>query len=116
MNAQLSRRITVAEYLVQRGLPADWRFGSWLGRIAAEIYRDTYRREPSRAFRVINDRFRPVFAYGPAERHVLTEAWEAYGRYAEHRPAPIVRTPVPQFTSIDAMRWTPAAGPVHSHP
>jgi hypothetical protein len=119
MNAQFSRRVTVAEYLVQRGLPADWRYGSWLGRVAAEIYRDTYRREPSRAFRFINGRFRRVMAYAPAERHVLTEAWDRYGRYAEARPAPVVRTrhvPAPRLTSGDAMRWTPSRGPVRSHP
>lgn len=119
MKGQFSRRITIAEYLVQRGLPADWRYGSWLGRVAAEIYRDTYRREPSRAFRFINGRFRRVMAYRPAERHVLTEAWDRYGRYAEGRPAPTVRTrhvPAPRLTSIDAMRWTPTGGPVRSHP
>ncbi|WP_155054556.1 hypothetical protein [Streptomyces blattellae] len=119
MNAQLSRRITVAEYLVQRGLPAGWRYGSWLGRVAAEIYRDTYRREPGKAFRFINGRFRRVMAYRPAERHVLSEAWDAYGRYAEDRSAPVVRpvrVPAPQLTSVDAMRWTPTPSPVRSHP
>lgn len=112
----ITRRTTVAEYLVRRGLPADWRFGSPLGRVAAEIYRQTYRREPGRAFRFINGRFRRVMAYTPGERHVLAEAWDCYGRYAENRPAPVVRTPVPQLTSIDAMRWTPTGGPVRSHP
>jgi hypothetical protein len=119
MNAQLSRRVTVAEYLVQRGLPADWRFGSWLGRMAAEIYRDTYRREPSKAFRFINGHVCPVMAYGPAERHVLTEAWDRYGSFAERRPAPVARTryvPAPRLTSGDAMRWTPTSRPVRSHP
>lgn len=119
MQVQFSRRITVAEYLVLRGLPADWRFGSWLGRVAAEIYRATYRREPSKAFRLIDGRFYEVMAYAPGERHVLAEAWERNGRYADGRPAPVVRTrPVsaPRLTSGDAMRWTPSAGPVRSHP
>ncbi|WAZ20206.1 hypothetical protein STRCI_001307 [Streptomyces cinnabarinus] len=115
----MNRRITVAEYLVRRGLPADWRFGSWLGRVAAEIYRDTYRREPRRAFRFINGRFRRVMAYTPGERHVLSEAWEAYGRYAVDRPAPAARprpVAVPRLTSGDAMRWIPTNAPVRSHP
>ncbi|GAB2714651.1 hypothetical protein [Streptomyces bullii] len=119
MNSQLSRRITVAEYLGQRGLPADWRYGSPFGRVAAEIYRDTYRREPGRAFRFINGRFRRVMAYRPSEAHVLTAAWDRYGRFAEHRPARVVRanrTPYVGLTSADAMRWTPTGGPVRSHP
>ncbi|MBP5875692.1 hypothetical protein PV360_37055 [Streptomyces scabiei] len=116
MNVQLNRAITVADYLVQRGLPADWRFGSWLGRVAAEIYRDTYRHEPFKAFRVINDHVRPVCAYAAGESHVLSEAWDRYGRFAVSRPAPAVRPVPPALTSIDAMRWTPHAGPVRSHP
>lgn len=119
MNAQVNRRITVAEYLVQRGLPADWRFGSPLGRIAAEIYRQTYRREPSRAFRWINGRFRPVMAYQPSEAHVLTAAWDRYGCTADQRRTPAVRTSRPRSyapVSGDAMRWTPTGGPVRSHP
>ncbi|MEI5520697.1 hypothetical protein WB388_08790 [Streptomyces brasiliscabiei] len=116
MNVQLNRAVTVADYLVQRGLPADWRFGSWLGRIAAEIYRDTYRREPYKAFRVINDHVRPVCAYADGERHVLAEAWDAYGHYAENRPTPAARPALPQLTSIDAMRWTPDTEPTPSHP
>jgi hypothetical protein len=115
----MNRKTTVAEYLVRRGLPADWRFGSWLGRVAAEIYRDTYGREPRNAFRFINGRFRRVMAYGPAERHVLSEAWDAYGRYAEARPAPVVRTrrTAPDWhSSGDSMRWTPTNTPVRSHP
>lgn len=116
MNVQLKRAVTVADYLEQRGLPADWRFGSWLGRVAAEIYRDTYRREPCKAFRVINERTRPVMAYATSERHVLAEAWDAYGRHAENRLAPAVRPALPRLTSIDAMRWTPDTGPVRSHP
>ncbi|MEU4173256.1 hypothetical protein AB0F46_41260 [Streptomyces sp. NPDC026665] len=117
MNALLSHRITVAEYLVQRGLPADWRFGSPLGRVAARIYRTTYRSEPARAFRFINGRFRRVMAYRPSELHVLATAWEQYGRTAGARPAPAPRpNPVAVRPSGDAMRWTPGAGPVRSHP
>lgn len=119
MQGQLIRRITVAEYLVGRGLPADWRYGSPLGRVAAQIYRQTYGREPGKAFRWINGRPRRVMAYGPAEVHVLTAAWERYGCTAGHRPSPVVRTrraPYVWPTSVDAMRWTPAAGPVRSHP
>jgi hypothetical protein len=113
------RRTTVAEYLVQRGLPADWRFGSPLGRIAAQIYRQTYGREPGRAFRLINGRFRRVMAYRPSETHVLTAAWERYGCTAGQRPAPVIRTPRPEpvwHGSGDAMRWTPPSGPLRSHP
>ena len=80
MSVLVSRRITVAEYLVRNGLPADWRYGSWLGRIAADIYRDTYRRHPSKAFRWINGRPRRVMAYRPAEAHVLAAAWRRYPR------------------------------------
>ncbi|MGC9540198.1 hypothetical protein [Streptomyces sp. UG1] len=119
MKGQFTRRTTVAEYLVQRGLPADWRYGSWLGRVAAQIYRQTYGREPGRAFRFINGRFRRVMAYRPSETHVLTEAWDRYGCYAERRPAPVAR---PRRTapvwdgSGDSMRWTPSDSPVRSHP
>lgn len=119
MNARLSRRITVAEYLVQRGLPADWRFGSPFGRVAAEVYRDTYRREPGRAFRFINGRFRRVMAYLPSEMHVLTAAWDRYGCTVEQRPRPVVhasRTTATWPVSGDAMRWTPTRSPVRSHP
>lgn len=80
MNALVSRRITVAEYLAQHGLPADWRFGSWYGRTAAQIYRQTYRREPSKAWRWINGRPRRVMAYRPAEVHILAAAWQRYPR------------------------------------
>lgn len=82
MKDRFSRRITTAEYLAQRGLPADWRYASPYGRIAAEIYRDTYRREPGRAFRLINGRFRRVMAYRPSEAHVLATAWRSYRRTA----------------------------------
>ncbi|MCX3059583.1 hypothetical protein [Streptomyces beihaiensis] len=111
-----ARRTTVAEYLVRRGLPADWRFGSPLGRVAADIYRRTYRHEPGKAFRFINGRFRRVMAYQPAEAHVLAEAWDRYGRTAEIRAARPVHVPAPRLVSGDAMRWTPTNTPVRSHP
>jgi hypothetical protein len=113
------RRTTVAEYLVQRGLPADWRFGSPLGRVAAEIYRQAYRREPSKAWRFINGRFRRVMAYQSSEAHVLTAAWDRYGCTAGHRPTRVIRTrrTVPDWAgSGDAMRWRPSGGPIRSHP
>jgi hypothetical protein len=119
MHTLPARRTTVAEYLVQRGLPADWRYGSPLGRVAAEIYRQTYRREPGRAWRFINGRFRRVMAYLPSETHVLTAAWGRYGCTAGRRTARVVRThrPAPGWVgSVDAMRWTPAPGPIRSHP
>ncbi|MGW0582400.1 hypothetical protein ACWD25_42205 [Streptomyces sp. NPDC002920] len=113
------RRITIAEFLVRRGLPADWRYGSPLGRIAAQIYRETYGREPGRAFRWINGRFRRVMAYQPSEAHVLTAAWDQYGCTAGRRPAPVTRTPRTARVwagSGDSMRWTPDKGPIRSHP
>lgn len=119
MSVLVSRRITVAEYLVRRGLPADWRYGSPFGRVAAEIYRSTYRREPLRAFRWINGRFRRVMAYRPPEVHVLTAAWERYGCTAGQRPIRTVtrsRTTPDWPTSTDAMRWTPSGAPLRSHP
>ncbi|MET9122973.1 hypothetical protein [Streptomyces sp. NPDC004528] len=116
MNALVSRRITVAEFLVTRGLPADWRYGSPLGRIAAQIYRDTYRREPSRAFRWINGGVRRVMAYTPAERHVLAQAWDRYPRTTPQAPAAPRRRPVHVPVSGDAMRWTPGDAPVRNHP
>ncbi|MGP4085462.1 hypothetical protein [Streptomyces sp. KR55] len=115
----MNRRITVAEYLVRRGLPADWNYGSPLGRVAARIYRQTYGREPGRAWRFINGRFRQVMTYAPGEQHVLARAWELYGCTAGRAPAPVVRprrTPTPRLTSVDAMRWTPTRGPLRSHP
>ena len=116
----MSRRITVAEYLVRRGLPADWAYRSPLGRAAARIYRATYGREPGHALQLIHGRFRPVMAYAPGEQHVLAEAWEAYGctagRYAP-RPAAPARSSGPVWHgSGDAMRWTPPTGPLRSHP
>ncbi|MGW0993502.1 hypothetical protein ACWD5V_09360 [Streptomyces sp. NPDC002523] len=118
MNASLTRRTTVAEYLVRRGLPADWRFGSPLGRVAAEIYRQTYRREPGKAWRFINGRFRRVMAYLPSETHVLTAAWDRYGCTAGNRRRTVrTRRAAPGWvSSIDAMRWTPSGGPIRSHP
>ncbi|MEU7403822.1 hypothetical protein [Streptomyces sp. NPDC044948] len=119
----MSRRITITEYLVRRGLPADWAYRSPLGRAAARIYRATYGREPGHALQLIHGRFRPVMAYTPSEQHVLAEAWEAYGstagRYA-YRPRPAASTPRPTgpvwHGSGDAMRWTPPPGPTPNHP
>lgn len=118
MQALPARRTTVAEYLVRQGFPADWRFGSPLGRVAAEIYRHTYRREPSRAWRFINGRFRRVMAYRPTETHILTAAWEQYGRTAGQAPTRTATRPRTSaaLVSGDAMRWTPNSGPVRSHP
>ncbi|WP_425838369.1 hypothetical protein [Streptomyces fractus] len=76
----LDYRITAAEYLAVRGLPADWRYASPFGRVAAEIYRTAYRREPTCAFLLIHGRFRRVAAYRPNEAHVLATAWGAYPR------------------------------------
>ncbi|MFE6362943.1 hypothetical protein ACFVP3_23455 [Streptomyces sp. NPDC057806] len=115
----MNRRITVAEYLVRRGLPADWPYGSPLGRVAASLYRQTYGREPRRAWRFINGRFRQVMTYAPGEQHVLTRAWEQYGCTAGRRTAPAARPVRPTavwLPSGDAMRWVPAAGPVRAHP
>lgn len=75
-------KITVAEYLARQGLPADWRYASPFGRVTAETYRAAYRREPRKAFRLINGRFRRVMAYRPSERHVLATAWGIYPRTA----------------------------------
>jgi hypothetical protein len=118
MSVLVSRRVTVAEYLVRHGLPADWQYGSPYGRVAAEIYRSTYRREPLRAFRWINGRFRRVMAYRPFEAHVLAIAWEQYGCTAGRRPIRTVAPPraSPGWTSADAMRWTSSDGPIRSHP
>lgn len=117
MSVLVNRRITVAEYLVRRGLPADWPYGSPLGRVAAQTYRQTYRREPGKAFRFINGRFRRVMAYRPSEAHVLTTAWERYGSIAG-RPATAPAAPSGSVWrgSGDAMRWTPDRTPVRSHP
>lgn len=116
----MNRRITVAEFLVRRGLPADWPYGSPLGRLAARLYRQTYGREPGRAFRMINGRFREVMTYAPGEQHVLTRAWDLYGstagRYSAPRPAPAQRREPAWCGSSDAMRWTPPTGPMRSHP
>ncbi|MFJ6730035.1 hypothetical protein ACIQPQ_34565 [Streptomyces sp. NPDC091281] len=122
MTALISRRTTVAEYLVRRGLPADWRYGSPLGRVAATIYRETYRCEPGTAFRWINGRFRRVKAYLPSETHVLNDAWARYGAAVAApapRPACQVETRPAStgwISSIDSMRWKPTGGPVRSHP
>lgn len=114
-----TRRITIAEYLTQRGLPADWRFGSPLGRVAAEIYRQTYHHEPSTAWQFINGRFRRVMAYLPSETHVLADAWDRYGHTAGQQPAPVTRAHHTRPVwpgSGDAMRWRPTGGPIRSHP
>jgi hypothetical protein len=122
----MQRRTTVAEYLVQRGLPADWRYGSPLGKVAARVYRETYHHEPSRAWRLINGRFRRVMAYRPAEAHVLAEAWELYPRTgAPQAPAPSRPRPVLSridqvledwHGSGDSMRWMPGEGSIGRHP
>lgn len=119
MTVQISRRITVAEFLVRRGLPADWRYGSPLGRVAARIYRETYGREPGTAFRWINGAFRRVMAYRPTETHVLATAWEQYGTTAgtlPARPAPARRTRTGWAGSVDSMSWQPTGSPIRSHP
>lgn len=109
-------KITVAEYLVTRGLPANWRYASPLGRIAAETYRAAYGREPRHAFRLINGRFRRVMAYRASERHVLATAWETYPRT---NPAiPSQRRTIDRVLAVsgDAMRWTPDSAPLTRHP
>ncbi|MFF9310127.1 hypothetical protein ACF1BS_04370 [Streptomyces sp. NPDC014748] len=126
MPALLNRRITIADYLVQRGLPADWRYGSPLGRVTAQLYRQTYHREPSRAWRLINGRFRRVMAYTPDEQHVLAEAWETYDRTATPpattAPDTVLRRIDRDLTdywagSGDSMRWRPTGSePLRSHP
>ncbi|WP_137991237.1 hypothetical protein [Streptomyces vilmorinianum] len=82
MKVQFTRRITVADYLAERGLPGDWRYASAYGRTVARVYRDTYRREPGKAFRLIGLRFYRVMAYRPTEAHVLADAWTLYPRTA----------------------------------
>ncbi|MGP3769744.1 hypothetical protein ACTWJ8_02835 [Streptomyces sp. SDT5-1] len=90
MNAKLSDtvseggvpRITAADFLAAQGLPADWRYASPFGRVAAETYRTIYRREPSCAFLLIHGRFRRVAAYRASEVHVLATAWGSYPRTA----------------------------------
>ena len=118
-------RTTVVEYLASRGLPADWRYASPFGRLAAEAYRATYRREPSKAWRFINGRFRRVMAYRPSEVHVLATAWDRYPRTNPNaRPVPrprTVRQTVARIDAVlsgygDAMRWTPGPEPMRSHP
>ncbi|MFI6249010.1 hypothetical protein, partial [Streptomyces sp. NPDC051016] len=119
MNVVISHKVTVAEFLVCRDLPADWRFGSPLGRVAAEIYRQTYGREPGRAFRFINGRFRKVMAYRPSEAHVLIAAWDRYGSTAGRRPAPAPR-PRPTRAARPGcghnVRWGPPARPQRGPP
>ncbi len=62
----MNRRVTVAELLSKRALPADWRHGPPLGRVDACIYRAPHGREPGHAFRLVNGRFRQVMTYAPA--------------------------------------------------
>ncbi|AZM51837.1 hypothetical protein DMA15_03905 [Streptomyces sp. WAC 01529] len=107
-------KTTVAEYLVTRGLPADWRYASPFGRIAAETYRSVYRREPRKAFRLINGRFRRVMAYRASERHVLDTAYEIYPRTATPDAVPTPRHTVARISG--AMRWTPSSAPLTRHP
>ncbi|MHC3474666.1 hypothetical protein ACYF6T_39055 [Streptomyces sp. 7R007] len=124
MTVSLLHPITIADYLTRHGLPADWRFGSPLGRIAAELYRDTYRREPRKAWRLINGHRRQVMAYTPDEEHILAEAWRRYPRTsqpAEERQPRTVLQRIDQALSdwagsVDSMRWRPTGGPLRSHP
>ncbi|QES45177.1 hypothetical protein DEJ49_33080 [Streptomyces venezuelae] len=118
-------KTTVAEYLVTRGLPATWCYASPFGRIAAETYRSTYRREPRHAFRLINGRFRRVMAYRASERHVLDTAWEIYPRCTDPSAAvPSPRRTVARIDRVlndysvsgDAMRWQPGNQPLTRHP
>ncbi|WP_030777172.1 hypothetical protein [Streptomyces sp. NRRL S-920] len=116
-------KTTVAEYLATRGLPANWRYASPFGRIAAETYRSIYRREPRKAFRFINGKFRRVMAYRASERHVLDTAWDIYPRCANPSAVPTPRRTVDRidrvlndYVSNDAMRWSPSNQPLTRHP
>lgn len=117
-------RTTVVEYLASRGLPADWRYASPFGRLAAEAYRAEYRREPGKAFRLINGRFRRVMAYRASEAHVMATAWDRYPRTNPNAvPQRSVRRTVARidralsdYVSGDAMRWTPSNERLRSHP
>lgn len=116
-------RTTVATFLTRNGLPADWRYASPLGRVAADIYRRTYGREPGTTWQLIHGKFRTVMAYSPSERHVLTEAWQQYTPGPD-RPTPRPRTVLGRidraladwYGSGDSMRWQPAPGPLRPHP
>lgn len=120
-------KLTVAEYLSRRGLPADWRYASPFGRIAAETYRARYHREPRHAFRLINGRFRRVMAYRPSEVHVMATAWDRYPRTnpaavpAQRRPSPRrtlarIDRELSAYVSCDAMRWQPTSELPARHP
>ncbi|HET6636808.1 MAG TPA: hypothetical protein VFH77_17455 [Streptomyces sp.] len=115
-------RSTVATLLRQQGLPTDWRYASPLGKVAADIYRRTYRREPGTTWQLINGRLRTVMAYSPTERHVLTQAWQQYTPGPDRPTAPhdvlsrIDRTLTDWRGSVDSMRWQPAHGPMRPHP
>ncbi|MFI6938836.1 hypothetical protein ACIBI4_06160 [Streptomyces sp. NPDC050418] len=53
-------------------------------------------------------------AYRASEAQVLAIAWDRYPR-----TNPAARVPAPRrtrFVSGDAMRWTPTAEPIRSHP
>lgn len=103
----VTRRITVAEYLTTRDLPADWQYASPFGRVAAETFRSIYHREPGKAFRLINGRFRKVMAYRASELHVLDIAWRRYPRTGACQV---------WHGSSDAMQWTPSPAPLTRHP
>ncbi|MFJ4828479.1 hypothetical protein ACIP79_00850 [Streptomyces sp. NPDC088747] len=115
-------KTTVAEYLASRGLPADWRYASPFGRLAAETYRAHYHREPRRAFRFINGRFRRVMAYRPSEVHVMATAWDRYPRTnpaavpAPRRTLARIDRELSAYVSGDAMRWQPGSEPISNHP
>ena len=96
MAGQLIHRITVAEYLATRGMPASWRYASPYGRTVAATYRTLYRAEPGKALLFINGKFRPVMAYAVDEVHVLDAAWDLY-----LRTAPLAgSTPEPSATDL----------------
>lgn len=124
MAVSLIRPITVADYFARRGLPYDWAFRSPLGRIAAELYRDTYRHEPRKARQMINGRRRLVMAYTPDEEHILAEAWRRYPRTHQPTRQPEPRTVLGRIDraladwagSGDSMRWRPTNGPMRAHP
>lgn len=97
MAGQLIHRITVAEYLAMRGVPAGWwPYASPLGRLAAAIYRALYGKEPGKAHMFINGKFRPVMAYEVDELHILDTAWALYERTAELAGS----TPEPPATDV----------------
>ncbi|MGW6292459.1 hypothetical protein [Streptomyces sp. NPDC055058] len=113
-------RTTIATFLTARGMPADWRYASPLGKVAADIYRRTYGREPGTTWQLINGKFRTVMAYSAREAHVITAAWQQYTPGPD-RPRTIVhridRALADWYGSADSMRWQPPpTGPLRSHP